>query len=94
MIYYISQIVGVPYIFKEKDGNKYMEYQYDEVSSSVCQAILKQAYVMFRLFMGSFDAIINERECGSITLLKHKLEHFYSRVNTYRFVADAFSGPF
>lgn len=36
---------------------------------------------MFRLFMGSFDTIINEPECGSITLLKHKLEHFYSRVN-------------
>lgn len=78
-----SQIVGVPYICKEKDGNKYIEYQNDEVSSSICQSILKQAYVMFRLFMGSFDTIINEPECGGITLLKHTLEHFYSRVNIY-----------
>ncbi|XP_076756382.1 vacuolar fusion protein CCZ1 [Xylocopa sonorina] len=77
--FWMVMIVGVPYIWKEKDGNKYTEYQYEEVSSSVCQAILKQAYVMFRLFMGSFDTIINEPECGSITLLKHKLEHFYSR---------------
>lgn len=38
---------------------------------------------MFRLFMGSFDTIINEPECGSITLLKHKLEHFYSRVSIF-----------
>lgn len=66
---------------KEKDGNNYIEYQNDEISSSICQAILKQAYVMFRLFMGSFNTIINEPECGSTTLLKHKLEHFYSRVN-------------
>ncbi|XP_043261343.1 vacuolar fusion protein CCZ1 homolog [Colletes gigas] len=77
--FWMVMIVGVPYMCKEKDGNKYIEYQNDEVSSSVCQAILKQAYVMFRLFMGSFDTIINEPECGSITLLKHKLEHFYSR---------------
>ncbi|CAK9826959.1 Vacuolar fusion protein CCZ1 homolog [Anthophora retusa] len=77
--FWMVMIVGVPYIWKEKDGNKYAEYQYDEVSSSVCQSILKQAYVMFRLFMGSFDTIIGEPECGSITLLKHKLEHFYSR---------------
>ncbi|XP_071874696.1 vacuolar fusion protein CCZ1 isoform X1 [Bombus fervidus] len=77
--FWMVMIVGVPYIWKEKDGNKYTEYQYDEVSSSVCQSILKQAYVMFRLFMGSFDTIINEPDCGSITLLKHKLEHFYSR---------------
>ncbi|XP_076651897.1 vacuolar fusion protein CCZ1 isoform X1 [Halictus rubicundus] len=77
--FWMVMIVGLPYMCKEKDGNTYIEYQHDEVSSSVCQAILKQAYVMFRLFMGSFDTIINEPECGSITLLKHKLEHFYSR---------------
>jgi len=39
--------------------------------------------MMFRLFMGSFETIINDPECGSIMLLKLKLEHFYSRVNKY-----------
>ncbi|XP_035723907.1 vacuolar fusion protein CCZ1 homolog isoform X1 [Vespa mandarinia] len=77
--FWMVMIVGIPYICREKDGNKYMEYQNDEVSSSVCQAILKQTYVMFRLFMGSFETIINDPDCGSITLLKHKLEHFFSR---------------
>ncbi|XP_076167740.1 vacuolar fusion protein CCZ1 [Ptiloglossa arizonensis] len=77
--FWMVMIVGVPYVSKEKDGNNYIEYQNDEISSSICQAILKQAYVMFRLFMGSFNTIINEPECGSTTLLKHKLEHFYSR---------------
>ncbi|XP_046815440.1 vacuolar fusion protein CCZ1 homolog isoform X1 [Vespa crabro] len=77
--FWMVMIVGIPYVCREKDGNKYMEYQNDEVSSSVCQAILKQTYVMFRLFMGSFETIINDPDCGSITLLKHKLEHFFSR---------------
>ncbi|KAF7407902.1 vacuolar fusion protein CCZ1 [Vespula maculifrons] len=77
--FWMVMIVGIPYICREKDGNKYMEYQNDEVSSSVCQAILKQTYIMFRLFMGSFETIINDPDCGSITLLKHKLEHFFSR---------------
>ncbi|XP_015173320.1 PREDICTED: vacuolar fusion protein CCZ1 homolog [Polistes dominula] len=77
--FWMVMIVGVPYICREKDGNKYMEYQNDEISSSVCQAILKQTYIMFRLFMGSFETIINDPDCGSITLLKHKLEHFFSR---------------
>ncbi|OXU28858.1 hypothetical protein TSAR_009151 [Trichomalopsis sarcophagae] len=72
-------IVGVPYVTKEKDGNEYTEYQNDEVSSAVCQAILKQTYTIFRLFMGSFNTILNEPDCGSVTLLKHKLDHFYSR---------------
>lgn len=75
--FWMVMIVGVPYTCK--DGNKCIEYQYEEVSSSVCQAILKQTYVMFRLFMGSFQTIINDPNCGSIVLLKHKLEHFYSR---------------
>lgn len=77
--FWMVMIVGVPYTCKEKDGNKYYEYQHDEVSNSVCQAVLKQAYIMFRLFMGSFKTIIDDPGCGSITLLKHKLEHFYSR---------------
>lgn len=37
--------------------------------------------MMFRLFMGSFETIINDPECGSVMLLKLKLEHFYSRVS-------------
>lgn len=77
--FWMVMIVGIPYICKEKDGNKYTEYQNDEVSSSVCQAILKQTYFMFRLFMGSFETIINDPDCGSITLLKYKLDHFFSR---------------
>lgn len=77
--FWMIMIVGVPYVWREKEGVKYQEYQNDELSSSVCQAILKQAYVMFRLFMGSFETILKDPECGSETLLKCKLDHFYSR---------------
>lgn len=65
---------------KNKDGIDYTEYQHDEVSSSVCQAILKQAYMRFRLFMGSFETILNDPQYGSETLLKHKLDYFYTGV--------------
>ncbi|XP_012273187.1 vacuolar fusion protein CCZ1 homolog [Orussus abietinus] len=76
--FWMVMVVGIPYVWKVKDGNKYMEYQNDKVSSTVCQAVLKQAYAMFRLFMGSFSTILSEPDCGSITLLKYKLDHFYS----------------
>lgn len=39
--------------------------------------------MMFRLFMGSFETIINDPDCGSVMLLKLKLEHFYSRVRKH-----------
>lgn len=42
--------------------------------------------MMFRLFMGSFETIINDPECGSVMLLKLKLEHFYSRVSKCIFI--------
>lgn len=77
--FWMVMIVGVPYVWKTKDDTEYIEYQHDEVSSSVCQAILKQTYAMFRLFMGSFNTILNDPDCGSVLLLKHKLDHFYSR---------------
>ncbi|XP_014214259.1 vacuolar fusion protein CCZ1 homolog [Copidosoma floridanum] len=77
--FWFVMIVGVPYVTKEKDGNEYPEYQNDQVSNAVCQAILKQMYTIFRLFMGSFETILNEPDAGSVTLLKHKLDHFYSR---------------
>ncbi|XP_058794347.1 vacuolar fusion protein CCZ1 homolog [Phymastichus coffea] len=77
--FWMVMIVGLPSITKDKDGSEKTEYQNDEVSSAVCQAILKQTYTIFRLFMGSFNTILNEPDCGSVTLLKHKLDHFYSR---------------
>ncbi|KAL7294576.1 hypothetical protein TKK_0012036 [Trichogramma kaykai] len=77
--FWMVMIIGVPYITKEKDGNEYMEYQSDEVLNSTCQSITKQMYNIFRLFMGSFNTILNEPDYGSVTLLRHKLDHFYSR---------------
>ncbi|XP_057320493.1 vacuolar fusion protein CCZ1 homolog [Microplitis mediator] len=76
--FWMIMIIGVPYVVKNKDGIDYTEYQHDEVSSSVCQAILKQAYMRFRLFMGSFETILNDPQYGSVTLLRHKLDYFYT----------------
>ncbi|XP_015111487.1 vacuolar fusion protein CCZ1 homolog [Diachasma alloeum] len=95
--FWIVMIVGVPYLLKTKDGNEYTEYQHDEVSSPVCLAIMKQAYMRFRLFMGSFETILKDPGCGSVTLLKHKLDYFFSehlltlKLN-HRDILDIFQG--
>lgn len=93
----ILQVVGVPFLKKIKDGAEYVEYYNDEVSSEVCQAILKQAYMQFRLFMGSFETILDDPNCGSVTLLRHKLDFFFTdylfnlKLN-HRDVLDIFQG--
>ncbi|KAK0178558.1 hypothetical protein PV327_007436 [Microctonus hyperodae] len=95
--FWMIMIVGIPYYTKIKDGNEYTEYQNDAVSSTVCQAIVKQAYTRFRLFMGSFETILNEVNVGSVTLLKHKLDYFYCEYLLalkldHRDVLDIFQG--
>ncbi|KAF7988978.1 hypothetical protein HCN44_007288 [Aphidius gifuensis] len=76
--FWIVMIVGVPFLRKLKDGVEYVEYYNEEVSNEVCQAIVKQAYMQFRLFMGSFETILDDPNCGSPTLLRHKLDYFFS----------------
>jgi hypothetical protein len=66
-------------VTKVKDGTEYLEYQSDDVQDNVYLAVLRQSYQMFRLFKGSFTAILSSSG-GDVTHLKQKLDHFFSRV--------------
>lgn len=74
--------VNVPFETKTKDRGEYNEYKGDEVHDSIFQAVLKQSYKMFRLFMGTFQLnfIGNDLESQTTNLIS-KLDHFYSRVS-------------
>lgn len=57
-------------------------YHGEEVQDTVCLAVLKQSYVMARLFIGPFADLLNKQK-GDTSLLKEKLEHFFNRVGWY-----------
>jgi hypothetical protein len=78
-LYLPLQTVGIPFVTKVKDGTEYLEYQSDDVQDNVYLAVLQQSYQMFRLFKGSFTAILSSSG-GEVTQLKQKLDHFFSRV--------------
>lgn len=78
------QTVGIPFVTKVKDGTEYFEYQSDDVQDNVYLAVLRQSYQMFRLFKGSFTSILSNSR-GDVIHLKHKLDHFFSRVRIKQF---------
>lgn len=79
--------MNVPFVVKMKDGTEYLEYQSDDVQDNVYLAVLQQSYKMFRLFKGSFTAILDSSG-ADVTQLKYKLDHFFSRVSIkYFFLA-------
>jgi hypothetical protein len=71
--------VNIPFVIRVKDGAEYLEYQSDDVQDNVYLAVLQQSYKMFRLFKGSFTAILRSNG-ADVTQLKQKLDHFFSRV--------------
>lgn len=75
--FWVILTVNVPFVQKTKDGQVYVEYHADDVQDNVFQAVLKQAYNMFKLFMGSFEFILKDK--AGIRCLKQRLEHFFSR---------------
>lgn len=79
LVYLCFQTVNIPFVVKVKDGTEYWEYQSDDVQDNVYLAVLQQSYKMFRLFKGSFTAILNSNGADVIQL-KQKLDHFFSRV--------------
>lgn len=76
--FWMAMTLNIPFVTKIKDGAEYQEYQSDEVQDSVYLAVLQQAYQMFRLFKGTFGAIL-ENKGGDVDSLKQKLDHFFSR---------------
>ena len=60
---------------KIKDGSSSTEQLDDDLQDNVYEAVLKQAYYMYRLFWGTFQ------ESKDIGTLKMTLEIFYKAVS-------------
>lgn len=71
--------MNVPCTNQIKDGTDYCEYHEEEIQDNVYMAVLKQGYLMYRLFSGTYESTI---ESGNVEVLQNKLEHFYSAVRT------------
>lgn len=67
----------LPTIAKVKDGINNIEKLDDNLKDNVYEAILKQAYYMYRLFWGTFQ---NAKDIGT---LMTTMETFYKAVSTY-----------
>ena len=75
--FFMVMTVNIPYNQRIlKDGKRAFEYFEEEVQDQVLQAVLKQAYSMFKLFNGPFTGILKN---SGLDLLKEKLSYFYSR---------------
>lgn len=57
-----------------RDGKPVREYQEENVKAVVLKSVLKQAYFMFKLFMGTLKSIVAQED---IEQLKKKLQDFY-----------------
>lgn len=68
--------VSIPCSQKTVDGKPTIEYHGDDVQDNIYLCVLKQAYQMFRLFMGTFQSIL---EKFGIDNLKRRISHFYTR---------------
>lgn len=75
------QIVNAPSERKTRDGTEYTEYRCEDAHEIVYREILKQSYLMFRLFNGTFhDNLIGGDDKQQVTYLIAKLTKFYSKV--------------
>lgn len=77
------QTLNVPWVSQSKDGTSVSEYMDEEVQDNVYQAILKQAYLMYRLFSGTYEKTV---ETDDVAVLKNRLEHFYTAVRNHFFM--------
>lgn len=74
--FWIVLIVRVPATYRTQDGKTTAEYHEEDVQDTVFQAVLKQAYTMFKFFTGTFTDIVNK---FSVEELKSRLNHFFSK---------------
>lgn len=63
-------------MIRTKDNTQNVEYLEDDLQDNVYEAVLKQAYYMYRLFWGTFEG------AKDIGTLKMTLEIFYKAVST------------
>uniref|UniRef100_A0A1B6LR64 CCZ1/INTU/HSP4 first Longin domain-containing protein n=1 Tax=Graphocephala atropunctata TaxID=36148 RepID=A0A1B6LR64_9HEMI len=72
--FYIVMTVNVP----TRSSVEGKTYHGEEVQDSVCQAVVKQAYLMYRLFHGTFSSRLDS-STGDTSPLKQRLELFFNR---------------
>ncbi|XP_031567120.1 vacuolar fusion protein CCZ1 homolog [Actinia tenebrosa] len=93
--YWMVMTVSIPFSEKiAKDGIKVVEYHDEDVVDSILDAVLKQAYKMFRLFNGTFTYLV---ETYSREVLRKRADYFYTHyLKTLNFsnfdLLDVFSG--
>lgn len=74
------QTLNLPTANKSKDGLDSYEYFEDDVQDNVYEAVLKQAYLMYKLFSGPYQDTVDKTD---IATLKQKLEHFFTAVSDF-----------
>lgn len=73
----IFQTLNLPTVVKVKDGANNVEKLEDNLLDNVYEAVLKQAYYMYRLFHSTFA---NTKDIGT---LKSTLQTFFNIVSTF-----------
>ena len=78
--FWIVLTVNVPFELKEKDKKEFFEYFPDDVHESVYEAVLKKAYMHFRIFSNTFESnMIGDEMEEKLQNLRTKLDTFYTR---------------
>ncbi|KAK3738728.1 hypothetical protein QZH41_018103 [Actinostola sp. cb2023] len=95
--YWMVMTSSIPFSEKiVKDGKKVIEYHDEDLLDSILDAVLKQAYKMFRLFNGPFSYLF---DTYNVEALRKRSEYFFIHyLQTLNFsnfdVLDVFSGMY
>ncbi|GAB6032648.1 vacuolar fusion protein ccz1 [Chamberlinius hualienensis] len=74
--FWLIMNVSIPFSQISKDGQHITEYKTDDVQDSIFHCVLRLAYLVFRLFHGSFYSILRKSD---VITLKQKLTMFFTR---------------
>lgn len=76
--FWIIMTVNLPTCLVGKERLDGVDYLPNDVQNSIYLAVLRQAYLAAKLFLGPFQRLI-EKDNGSPDLLKKKLDSFYTK---------------
>ncbi|XP_055376697.1 vacuolar fusion protein CCZ1 homolog [Condylostylus longicornis] len=72
--------LNVPYEVRTKEGAEITDHRGKDVTDKVFRAVLRQSYLMFKLFAGTFAMnFVGETEDEKADTLRKKLDLFYSK---------------
>ncbi|EDS41173.1 conserved hypothetical protein [Culex quinquefasciatus] len=78
--YWMIMVLNVPFERKTRETGDYNEYHGDDIHDTIYQAVLRQSYKMFRLFLGTFESNLKPGEdLDAVANLIGKLEEFYGK---------------